>query len=98
MLRRGALPALCACLQHIHIHAIQKSVCLPHAIQKSVCLPGPPPHAALGFTGAKTILAPYAAVPPGAELTYEVELLRLSARGPDELTLVSEGLVRVFFL
>jgi len=38
----------------------------------------------LGFRS--TVLAPYAVVPGGAALQYEVELLRLSARGPDELT------------
>uniref|UniRef100_A0A7R9V545 peptidylprolyl isomerase n=1 Tax=Chlamydomonas euryale TaxID=1486919 RepID=A0A7R9V545_9CHLO len=39
----------------------------------------------LGFRGA-TVGAPYALVPGGSSLRYEVELLRLSARGPDELT------------
>jgi hypothetical protein len=31
-------------------------------------------------------MAPYAIVPPGSTLVYEVELLRLSTKGPDELT------------
>lgn len=39
----------------------------------------------LGF-GQRPVLAPFALVPPGSALLYEVELLRLSARGPDELT------------
>lgn len=38
----------------------------------------------LGF-GEATVLAPYGVVPGGSDLTYEVELLRLSRRGPDAL-------------
>lgn len=34
------------------------------------------------------MLAPYAVLPGGSTLQYEVELIRLSARGPDELTKV----------
>ena len=34
----------------------------------------------------RSVGAPYAIVPPNATLQYEVELIRLSARGPDELT------------
>ena len=34
----------------------------------------------------RSVGAPYAIVPPNAALQYEVELIRLSARGPDELT------------
>ncbi|KAG1679663.1 hypothetical protein FOA52_006180 [Chlamydomonas sp. UWO 241] len=39
----------------------------------------------LGF-GSKQVGAPYAVVQPGSTLRYEIELLRLSARGPDDLT------------
>jgi FKBP-type peptidyl-prolyl cis-trans isomerase 2 len=39
---------------------------------------------AQGF-GAQAVLAPYAVVPPGSTLHYEVELLRLSRQGPDAL-------------
>ncbi|PNW78393.1 hypothetical protein CHLRE_09g399300v5 [Chlamydomonas reinhardtii] len=39
----------------------------------------------LGFGGA-AVGAPYAIVPAGSTLVYEVELLRLSATGPDQLT------------
>lgn len=38
----------------------------------------------LGF-GAADVRAPYALVPGGSELRYDVRLLRLSASGPDEL-------------
>lgn len=38
-----------------------------------------------GF-GDQVVGAPYALVPPNSTLRYEVELLRLSTRGPDELT------------
>ncbi|KAG2488738.1 hypothetical protein HYH03_012737 [Edaphochlamys debaryana] len=41
--------------------------------------------ASLGF-GPQPVLAPYAVVPGGSAVEYEVELLRLSARGPDALT------------
>ncbi|GIM03974.1 hypothetical protein Vretimale_8615 [Volvox reticuliferus] len=40
---------------------------------------------ALGF-GSQTVLAPYSVVPANSTLLYEVELLRLSAVGPDQLT------------
>ncbi|GLI65258.1 hypothetical protein VaNZ11_008747 [Volvox africanus] len=40
---------------------------------------------ALGF-GSQTVLAPYGVVPANSTLLYEVELLRLSAVGPDQLT------------
>lgn len=43
--------------------------------------------ASLGF-GNSTVLAPYALVPAGATLRYDIELIRLSDRGPDELTSV----------
>ncbi|KAL4421381.1 hypothetical protein ABPG75_010672 [Micractinium tetrahymenae] len=39
---------------------------------------------ALGF-GAATALGPYGIVPGGSEVRYEVQLLRLSRRGPDAL-------------
>ncbi|KAG2428157.1 hypothetical protein HXX76_011837 [Chlamydomonas incerta] len=39
----------------------------------------------LGF-GGTAVGAPYAIVPAGSTLVYEVELLRLSAVGPDQLT------------
>lgn len=39
----------------------------------------------LGF-GGTPVLAPYGVIPANSTLKYEVELLRLSARGPDELT------------
>lgn len=69
-------------------------------LSRSVSVQGPPAHrpqltarrllacppAELGFR--RTVLAPYAVVPEGAALVYEVELIRLSARGPDELTKV----------
>ncbi|GIL56667.1 hypothetical protein Vafri_11997 [Volvox africanus] len=42
---------------------------------------------ALGF-GSQTVLAPYGVVPANSTLLYEVELLRLSAVGPDQLTKV----------
>ncbi|GLC36207.1 hypothetical protein PLESTF_001468300 [Pleodorina starrii] len=41
--------------------------------------------ASLGF-GSQPVLAPYGIVPAGSTLLYEVELLRLSAVGPDQLT------------
>jgi hypothetical protein len=41
----------------------------------------------LGF-GAAPAMAPMAVVPGGAALTYAIELLRVSTRGPDELTKV----------
>lgn len=47
------------------------------------------PGAELAFS--KDVLAPYAIVPGGSTLEYEVQLLRLSSRGPDELTQVSQG-------
>jgi len=40
---------------------------------------------ALGF-GDVAVGAPYAVVPPGSTLSYEIELLRISSRGPDALT------------
>ncbi|KAI7841475.1 hypothetical protein COHA_004869 [Chlorella ohadii] len=39
---------------------------------------------ALGF-GGQTVLGPYGVVPGGSTVQYEVELLRLSRRGPDAL-------------
>lgn len=39
----------------------------------------------IGF-GSNTVLAPYAIIPGGSTLRYDIELIRLSARGPDELT------------
>lgn len=39
----------------------------------------------LGF-GSQTVLAPYAVVPANSTLRYEVQLLRLSRTGPDNLT------------
>eukprot|EP00798_Chlamydomonas_sp_ICE-L_P008972 gene8972-16106_t len=41
--------------------------------------------AELGF-GDGSVGAPYAVVPPNATLKYEIQLIRLSNRGPDELT------------
>jgi hypothetical protein len=38
----------------------------------------------MGF-GAATVLAPFAVVPAGSTLQYEIKLLRLSRRGPDAL-------------
>ena len=38
-----------------------------------------------GF-GGQLVGAPYAVVPPNSVLRYEIELLRLSTKGPDELT------------
>jgi len=38
----------------------------------------------LGF-GSSTVMAPYGIVPANAQLTYEVEVLRVSNSGPDEL-------------
>jgi len=40
-----------------------------------------------GF-GSRAVGAPYAVVPPNSELTYDLELLRLSNIGPDALTRV----------
>ena len=40
--------------------------------------------AELGF-GSTTVLAPYAVVPPWSTIEYEIELVRLSRRGPDAL-------------
>ena len=40
-----------------------------------------------GF-GTRAVGAPYAVVPPNSELTYDLELLRLSNIGPDALTRV----------
>jgi len=39
----------------------------------------------LGFGNTTSVLAPYAVVPPGSILEYEIELIRLSRRGPDAL-------------
>lgn len=39
----------------------------------------------LGFGSTTQVLAPYAIVPPGSELKYDIELVRLSRRGPDAL-------------
>jgi FKBP-type peptidyl-prolyl cis-trans isomerase len=39
----------------------------------------------LGFGNATAVLAPYAVVAPGSTLEYEIELIRLSRRGPDAL-------------
>lgn len=47
--------------------------------KRSVLIP-----AALGF-GNAPVLAPYAAVPAGSKLRYDVELIRVSARGPDAM-------------
>ena len=41
--------------------------------------------AELGFGNTTSVLAPYAVVPPGSVLEYEIELIRLSRRGPDAL-------------
>lgn len=41
----------------------------------------------LGF-GASPAAAPYAVIPGGASVRYEIELLRLSRRGPDALMAV----------
>ena len=41
--------------------------------------------ASLGFGNTSAVLAPYAVVPPGSELRYDIELIRLSRRGPDVL-------------
>ncbi|EFJ43780.1 hypothetical protein VOLCADRAFT_106730 [Volvox carteri f. nagariensis] len=41
--------------------------------------------AALGF-GNQTVLAPYAVVPANSTMLYEVEMIRISAVGPDQLT------------
>jgi hypothetical protein len=43
--------------------------------------------AQLGF-GQQTVLAPYAIVPAGASLRYDIELLRVSSLGPDMLVKV----------
>lgn len=40
--------------------------------------------APLGF-GPSPALAPYAIVPPGSTLKYEIELVRLSRTGPDAI-------------
>ncbi len=50
--------------------------------RRTVRVPAP-----LGFA-SQTVLAPYAVVPGNSVLVYEVELLRLSAVGPDQLTRV----------
>ena len=39
----------------------------------------------LGFGQQETVLAPYAIVPPGSTLLYEIELIRVSRRGIDDL-------------
>lgn len=39
----------------------------------------------LGFGTSTSVLAPYAVVPPGSTLEYEIELIRLSRTGPDAL-------------
>ncbi|GAX85884.1 hypothetical protein CEUSTIGMA_g13300.t1 [Chlamydomonas eustigma] len=44
----------------------------------------------LGF-GSVTVGAPYAVVPANSTLRYEVELIRISTRGPDELT---QGIIK----
>lgn len=41
----------------------------------------------LGF-GGSPVLAPYAMVPGGSELTYDIELVRVSSVGPDLLVKV----------
>jgi hypothetical protein len=46
--------------------------------------------AALGF-GDKPVLAPYAMVPAGSAVQYEIELLRVSSVGPDLLVKVRAG-------
>lgn len=43
--------------------------------------------AALGF-GDQTVLAPYAVVPGGSTVTYDIQLLRVSSVGPDLLVKV----------
>ena len=40
------------------------------------------------YISRRAVGAPFAAVPPGSMLKYDVELIRLSMRGPDELTKV----------
>lgn len=40
----------------------------------------------LALHACPQVLAPYAVVPGGSSLVYEVELVRLSAVGPDQLT------------
>eukprot|EP00775_Hariotina_reticulata_P004551 gene4551-4803_t len=47
--------------------------------QKSVLVPPE------GGFGSSPVLAPYAPVPANATLRYDIELLRVSARGPDEM-------------
>jgi hypothetical protein len=39
----------------------------------------------LGFGSTQEVLAPYSVVPAGSVLEYEIELIRLSRRGPDAL-------------
>jgi hypothetical protein len=43
--------------------------------------------ASLGF-GAQAVLAPYALVPAGSTVQYDIELLRVSSVGPDLLVKV----------
>lgn len=44
----------------------------------------------LGF-GSAAVLAPYAVLPGGSAVCYEVELLRLSSKGPDAMMKVGRG-------
>lgn len=44
----------------------------------------------LGF-GSAAVLAPYAVLPGGSAVQYEVELLRLSSKGPDAMMKVGAG-------
>jgi FKBP-type peptidyl-prolyl cis-trans isomerase len=43
----------------------------------------------LGFGSQSDVLAPYAVLPAGSTLQYEVQLLRVSSKGPDALWKVS---------
>lgn len=65
----GIVPGLAAGILGMHVGGMRRLV-VP---------------AAQGFGETTAVLAPYAVVPPGSTLVYEVQLLRLSRRGPDEL-------------
>ena len=65
----GICPGLAASLVGMHVGEII-SVTVPPS---------------LGFGSTKAVLAPYEVVPPGSTLRYEIELVRLSRRGPDAL-------------
>ncbi|KAF5831950.1 hypothetical protein DUNSADRAFT_12345 [Dunaliella salina] len=74
----GPVPGFCAGLRQGSLPAKKNVILKLDFTEKALC------YTELGFS--RDVLAPYAFVPAGSTLEYDVQLLRLSSRGPDELT------------